>query len=781
MDSLKYAQKIAACLLCLLLLLPVFSACAEETGFAFDAATGTITGWTGQQAQLRLPASIGGVQVTGIASGAFQGLDTLETVIFPESITSIDKKAFSDCASLSYIIFESARLPRMAVYAFDNCPIKDIDIPWNATRTDAQAAQKQAREAGLSAKVWRGNAPELELIGEGYAYEKDGKKGYLLSGYTGAQSHIYPHYALIHTDGTELPVYGIGEGAFRGQQQLKGFGVPHSDKFTTIGKEAFASSDLTRIDLYDTVASIGEGAFRDCTSLTEITLTSSVKTVGGDAFSGCTALDTIYLQCGSSALPEGSFADCTSLTTLYADTKQIGDRMFADTTLSTAEFSQNVEVIGAGAFQGTAITQLTLPETIRKVGKGAFDDCASLETVTIRCNASALPSDAFSGCTALKTVIVEKGSIPDDFLKNSSIEVLVLGEAVTSIGENAFADTALQGVVLPAGTSLEAGAFQNVAPQEIRIADAADESKLLSLSKALNRPWYMPLLRESDPSVYETMPQLPETTDGLRFDAATGSIIGYDGSAATVVVPSVLDGIPVTTIASLAPQQGISSSIETLILPNSVQAIGSNAFTACSRLRTFITYGPTETLGERAFAGCTSLETACFVNGVYRIEASAFDGCSELTTLWWSGCADSVGENAFRGSGLTAFSLPARRLTTGAFSQCRQLTEVHLRPCTTYIDTLVFDGCPSLTTLCFHWNDPELFKRYARIGAVSPDATVILPVSSKKKAIQGMYRILCRNNDGPLSNADEIVLADCAYANTMHPDMAQLLETLSIP
>lgn len=781
MDSLKYAHKTAACLLCLLLLLPVFSACAEETGFAFDAATGIITGWTGQQAQLRLPASIGGVQVTGIASGAFHGLDTLETVIFPESIALIEKKAFSDCASLSYLIFESDRLPQMAVYAFDNCPIKDIDIPWNASRTDAQAAQKQAREAGLSARVWRGNAPELELIGEGYAYEKDGKKGYLLSGYTGAQSYIYPHYALIHTDGTELPVYGIGEGAFSGQQQLKGFGVPHSDKFTTIGKEAFASSGLIRIDLYDTVTSIGEGAFRDCTSLTEITLTSSVKTVGKDAFSGCTALDTIYLQCGSSALPEGSFPDCISLTTLYADTKQIGDRLFTDTTLTTIEFSQNVETIGAGAFQGTAITELTLPETIRKVGKGAFDDCTSLETVTIRCNASVLPSDAFSGCTALKTVIVEKGSIPEDFLKNSSIEVLVLGEAVSSIGENAFADTALKGVVLPAGIALETGAFQNVAHEEIRVSDAMDEIMLLSLSKALNRPWYMPLLRESDPSVYETMPQLPETTDGLRFDAATGSIIGYDGSAATVVVPSVLDGIPVTTVTSLAPQQGISSTIETLVLPDSVKTIGSDAFTACSRLRTFITYGPTETLGERAFAGCTALETICFVNGVYRIEASAFDGCNMLHTLWWSGSAESIGENAFRGTGLTAFSLPARKLTTGAFSQCVQLTEVHLHHSTTYVDTLVFEDCPALSTLCLHWNDPEIFKRYAKIGAVSPEVEVILPANSRKKAVQGIYRILCRNNDGPLSNADEIVLADCAYENAMRPDMTQLLEMLFIP
>lgn len=766
--------------MCLLALF-LATAFADESAFTFDAATGTITGWQGEASQLTIPSDIDGIPVTAIATDSFCGLEALETVVFPDSIARIGRNAFVDCPSLSYLIFRGNTLPVLEVFAFRNCPIEDIDILWNATKEDVQAAQRAARQAGLSGKVWRSNAPGLELIGNGYTYSKDGKKGYVLAAYQGTQTHLYPHYALIETDGTELPVYAVGEAAFRDQKQLKAFGVPHSDQFTTIGNEAFAGSGLEWIDLYDSVTTIGEGAFRDCASLEQITLGSSLRRIGQDAFMGCTGLRALFLQCDKDALPEAAFADCTALTTVYADTAAIGDNLFQNSTVTEVTFGENVKTIGSSAFQASAITELVLPENITKVGKNAFADCTDLETVTILCYASGVSADAFTGCTALKTVHIAKGSIPAGFLKDSGIEVLTLGESVSAIGKDAFANAPLTGVVLPAQIKLEAGAFANVAPEQLRIVDEAEDKIINALNKTLERPWHLPVLRASDPYTVEKMPQLPTTRQGLLFDAATGMITGYTGSESTVIIPAELDGISVTGISSMSAPENTPSTIETLVLPESILTIGPEAFSGNTALRTFITYGAIENVGECAFLNCTALETAIFVNGVYNIGASAFDGCSSLRELWWPGTANSIGDHAFRSTAIECFALCARRFGKEAFSQCTKLTEVHLRPETEYVNTLVFDGCSSLRVICFEWNDSERFKRYAALGSVADDAVVILPAGSSQSRVRGMYRIVSTGNGGPVGTSDELLLAQCTFEESTAPDPLKLLESILIP
>lgn len=70
--------------------------------------------------------------------------------------------------------------------------------------------------------------------------------------------------------------------------------LPNS--ITSIGDNAFRfCSSLTSINIPNSVTSIGLGAFQDCTSLTSINIPNSVTTIGNNAFDGCTNL-TIYCE-----------------------------------------------------------------------------------------------------------------------------------------------------------------------------------------------------------------------------------------------------------------------------------------------------------------------------------------------------------------------------------------------------------------------------------------------------------------------------------------------------
>ena len=73
-------------------------------------------------------------------------------------------------------------------------------------------------------------------------------------------------------------------------------------------------SNLTDINMPDSVIEIGRGAFKDCTSLTSIEIPSSVTKIGEDAFCGCSSLTSIEIPDSVSQIGGAAFMSCTGLT-----------------------------------------------------------------------------------------------------------------------------------------------------------------------------------------------------------------------------------------------------------------------------------------------------------------------------------------------------------------------------------------------------------------------------------------------------------------------------------
>lgn len=157
---------------------------------------------------------------------------TLSSVTFPSTLTSIEDEAFSGCQNLASIALPGA-LANIGLNAFAMCPLKTITV--EATNTHFEA--------------------------DGKALYDKGKKTLL-------------QYAVASTDTSfSLPdsVNEIGSGAFAGATGLKSVVTTSSSLLTSIGDYAFAS----------------------CTALTDVALPSSLKSVGDGAFSYCSALTTV--------------------------------------------------------------------------------------------------------------------------------------------------------------------------------------------------------------------------------------------------------------------------------------------------------------------------------------------------------------------------------------------------------------------------------------------------------------------------------------------------------
>ena len=208
----------------------------------------------------------------------------------------------------------------------------------------------------------------------------------------------------------------IGEGAFYYCDGLKAIRVAPANKqykdidgvlFTKDGKTlvAYPGGGKTAYTIPAGVTSIGERAFRSCTSLTSVTIPNSVTTIGERAFRGCESLTSVTIPAGVTSIGLGAFEWCRRLTsvTIPDGVTTIGEWAFCGCSgLTLVTIPAGVTSIGEGAFYGcTSLTSVVIPDSVTTIGEWAFYDCAKLTSVTIPADVTSIARGAFRDCTSL--------------------------------------------------------------------------------------------------------------------------------------------------------------------------------------------------------------------------------------------------------------------------------------------------------------------------------------------------------------------------------------------
>lgn len=135
----------------------------------------------------------------------------------------------------------------------------------------------------------------------------------------------------------------------------------------------------------NSVTSIGDLAFSDCTSLTNISIPDSVTSIGASAFYGCTSLRSITIPNSVTKIEAGAFSDCISLTSI--------------------SIPDSVTSIRDGTFRYcTSLTSITIPDRVISIRDDAFKYCTSLTNITIGNSVTSIEDRAFYGCTSLTDV-----------------------------------------------------------------------------------------------------------------------------------------------------------------------------------------------------------------------------------------------------------------------------------------------------------------------------------------------------------------------------------------
>ena len=381
-----------------------------------------------------------------------------------------------------------------------------------------------------------------------------------------------------------------------------------SESVTSIGDFAFYNcSSLTNITLPEMTTSIGQSAFLGCNNLTSITIPKSVQEIGAHAFGECYALQNIIVPEGVREVNTGTFSYCSGLTSVI--------------------LPSTIQSIGDYAFEGCInLQEISIPSEVLTIGDNAFSKCVKLNNIIIPSKTYAIGNRAFSGCASLVKI-----DIPDSVISLgskvfegcSSLKEISFGDGVTQIEEDMFyGSQSLQSVEFGIG-------IKNIGDWAFR--------ECINLEEIV----------------------LPDNVVSIGSRA-------FDGCSA---LRRVVIGEGITVISDWAFNE--CSMLETLSLGSNVITIEENAFSYCFELSEIEFGNKVTTIEESAFLCCDFVEIKIPGN-IKEIGKRAFNSCRELKNVIIEEGVQIIGDEAFISCSINEVLIPASVITIGenAFGNC---------------------------------------------------------------------------------------------------------------
>jgi len=214
--------------------------------------------------------------------------------------------------------------------------------------------------------------------------------------------------------GKSLSVIAIDDYAFSGCKSLSSISIPTT--VTEIGNYAFnGCSSLSYVQLSQNVNSIGEGGFYGCSSLQEISFPCTIDRISDKTFYGCSALQSFVIPSSVTTIGKCAFYGCTSLSSISIpiNVETLGAQAFYGcSTLSEVKINSKLTIIENETFKGcTSLKELHIPNNITNIKYEAFRGCTALSNIVIGNGLETLGRLAFYECSSLMAFDVDKDNV----------------------------------------------------------------------------------------------------------------------------------------------------------------------------------------------------------------------------------------------------------------------------------------------------------------------------------------------------------------------------------
>lgn len=562
-----------------------------------------------------------------IAGSAFFYCESLESVTFPDSVTTICSRAFYGCSGIVTVSLGSG-LKNINDAAFSGCAAMDsITIPESVTFIGGGAfVDCLSLSAVYTPNItsWWSidftDSTANPLCYAGKLYENDVLVTEVTTpgGFSKVKKYTFFNCRSIEKIVIKSGITEIGEYAFASCSEVGSISLP-SYTLKRIGRCAFKGcAQFTSIRIPDSVNYMGASAFEGCKSLVSFIISDNLKYINEYTFAFCDSLVSAEIMKGVEGIGYGAFYYCENLKSVVIpdSVTDIGNNAFYEcVSLNSFTMGNGVENIGDGAFYNcTNLSNITFPDSVKTIGEDAFGRCENFTEITIGSGVETIKDGAFSYCTYLSTVKIS--------------------ENVTSIGENAFYNCNLSSVITPcnsyASTYFDASVLDLIHDHSTewtidleptctedgsksRHCSRCDDKADVTVLEAIGHNYILDELSvHPHTKTYtcdncgDVQVESPTVTDCIecnftitQIDSSSYKLVSYIGSQTNLKIPATYNGKDVTTIANSCFRN--NTEITRVEIEDGVTTIGAIAFMGCSSLQKVFIPESVTSIGANAF------------------------------------------------------------------------------------------------------------------------------------------------------------------------------------
>ena len=667
----------------------------------YDSYSGIIT----------IPATVtyGNVEysVTSIGGAAFAYCNGLTSVIIPNSVTSIGNSAFMECGNLTSVTIPNS-VTSIGHEVFEGCSsLTSLNVEAGNTCYDSRENCNAIIETATNTLI------------------------------SGTKNTIIPN-----------SVTSIDELAFSFCYGLTSITIPNS--VTSIGTSAFhGCQDLTSVTIPNSVSSIGGGAFNECSSLTSLNveagntyydsrencnaiietatntlisgtkntiIPNSVTSIGNSAFGDCSGLASITIPNGVTSIGHNAFRGCHNLTSVTIPNSVISIGSFAFFECGNLT-SVSVEAVTPLVITENTFTNITNATLYVPIGSKANYVAASVwkdfkniiegnivsKNVTTAGTLSTLISDAEKNTITVLTLTGQLNGTDLLFIREmagsnvkgvptaGTLQYLDLSGATIEAGGDAYIDLdytyidlgnnvklydfipdAKTSVANTFGDYLFAGCQQlksvKTPANLISIGERVFEGSGLTsidLNSGLETIKYGAFWFTKLSSI-----TIPNTVTAIGANGWIENPFAYNNNLTSISLEEENDRYSMSDGGKLLIDNNNDAVVCALgneAIPEDITTIGSNAF--CNRPElvsytipegvTTLTNPSYPNIGNNTFSQCANLESIVIPEGITVISNSAFKECPKLNNVTIPSTVTRIGDFAFKETGLTKITIPA--------------------------------------------------------------------------------------------------------------------------
>ena len=549
-------------------------------------------------------------QITTIPDSGFSGCAALMDLTLPSSLYLIDDSAFGGCASLETVELPEG-LHRINRYAFSKCnSLKEITLPASLKEWEFYAFNNCENLQTLT--ILCGYQENTDNIGPMFNNCPNLTSVYVDQSVIVGDffDDCYVKEIIVSDNVTELP-YGFAAGISTLKTVVLGKNV------TAIQTNAFQNcASLEQISFSDILIEIGENAFEGCSNLRELNFPASLTKIDKNAFKNCTNLQIV----NTTSLESWYTIDFENLESnpaamaksLYIDGKLLTDLRLTYADLGDYTFAQN-----------EALEHISISKDVKSIAKTTFKDCPNIKTVNLE-DIAAWCSVSLADWSAnpMYPYWSTEGIIYRElYVDSKPAEKLVIPEGVTEIAPYTFFSIEnVEEVHIPSSLkAIKESAFESLIPRLyvkdltawLQVScDCSLYAEELYVNNNLLTEMVVPL--EVTELLDNTITSSKLTKITLHKDISYIGHLVFSRGIKYIELPSIEDYCKMTLKSySSSPFQSSKNVyfngvlVEgTLVIPDTVTAIGPYAFAGLRTVDKIILPKGLTDIHETAFEGC---------------------------------------------------------------------------------------------------------------------------------------------------------------------------------